>query len=330
MGQSLSHFSALSTEISPLPLRRVPTNALLARQPHSVSLSTSRVERDDELVLADQPFDNILLVLLQSLGLLVVNLLIIGQLNNYIVGVVAYATQDQVSYSVLRAENCCFPFKVQPHYDDDDLNVFTLLDVEMFFLLICRGTVLRFLLSHGRGFVHHHSILTHHSSSPHFSPPRIEGHLFTMKPDKFSPGYLTSLLHGLRFVDISSPMDVTMFVCRSASLCANAGMDYSEFVLSKKSSSLLILFSLTYALLLFYRRNFLDLGWVMYRIYSNPHYYQLYIYSIVFIFVLNTVNNPSHPPSLTHSESDHCQEEALRLVSMILSTFYYYLPCFPI
>ena len=140
-------------------------------------------------LLASQPLDN---VLLDLLGLLVVNLLIIGQLDICLVGVVSYATRDQVSNSILRAEYCCFPFEVQLlHPDDDCVDVLRtnpgvgLLDEAA---LTCQSQGSAFTLTAG-DLYHREPVTT--------SLLTIGGYLFTFNPDNISPGYLTTLLPGV-------------------------------------------------------------------------------------------------------------------------------------
>ena len=84
---------------------------------------------DDDFAPTSQPIDGILLGLLQLLGLRVVSLLVITQLNNFdIVGVVDYATPGQVSPVVL--ENSLLLCYFEVLLDDENCERFSLLDEE--------------------------------------------------------------------------------------------------------------------------------------------------------------------------------------------------------
>ena len=143
-----------------------------------------------------QSIDEVLLDLMQPLLLVlqVKSPLVkpIGQPDNYIVGVVTCTTHNQVSNSMLRAEYCCFDFEVQPPYDDDDHDVFSLRDVVISLLMIYDDTLSR------PGVSHHFSLIIIH----HFTTQN-EGCFV----HHFLPGlYSLCILHV-----ICTPMDVKIF-----------------------------------------------------------------------------------------------------------------------
>ena len=131
--------------------------------------------------------------------------------NAFLVGVVSYDHPTTGQFLVL--ENRLLLCSLEVLLDIDDCAEFTLMDEERFFPAVLGKTGFNVLDPFLRlGVSHHHSILTHHSSSPHFSPLTIGGHLFTIYPDYISPGYLTTLLFGSRFVDVLfSTLVMTLF-----------------------------------------------------------------------------------------------------------------------